>query len=382
MSSIIEEYKGKIPESLLDEYEKESKNFRITKAQEKEILDRIEQDYNNAIISPGEAIGVITAESFGEPSVQMTLNIFHFAGVAELNVTLGLPRLIELFDARANIETPSMEIYLKKDYRNDEEAVKKIAGLIKETKFNDIISQFSINVMKMQIEAVLNKKEMRELKINEKTIIENLAKKLKGCAIKESEGMIVIKPASKESELREMYKIKEKVKDVYMRGIAGIKNVLPIKRTNEYVILTVGSNLAEVLELKEIDETRTISNNITEIQQVLGIEASRNAIINEARKVIKDQGLDIDIRHFMLIADLMTVTGKIRGVTRSGITGEKESVLARASFETPIKHLINASIIGEIDHLNSVVENVMLNQPVPVGTGLPGLLAKMIKEGK
>ena len=109
---------------------------------------------------------------------------------------------------------------------------------------------------------------------------------------------------------------------------------------------------------------------------------ARQAIINEASKVIEDQGLDIDMRHIIFIADVMTKTGDIKGITRSGITGEKESVLARASFEIPIRHIINASLIGEEDHLNSVIENVLLNQVVPLGTGLPGLVAKMKSKDK
>ena len=79
----------------------------------------------------------------------------------------------------------------------------------------------------------------------------------------------------------------------------------------------------------------------------------------------------------MFLADIMTRTGVIKGITRGGISGEKESVLARASFETPMKHIINASLVGEKDQLNSVVENVILNQPIPLGTGLPGLITKM-----
>ena len=129
--------------------------------------------------------------------------------------------------------------------------------------------------------------------------------------------------------------------------------------------------------MKEVDGTRTTTNDIFEVGEVLGIEAARNLIIKEAKDVFKEQGLDIDIRHIMFLADVMTRTGIVRGVTRSGITGEKESVLARAAFETPIKHVVNASLKGEVDDLNSVVENVILNQPIPLGTGLPGLLAKM-----
>ncbi|MEK6835446.1 MAG: DNA-directed RNA polymerase subunit A'', partial [Nanoarchaeota archaeon] len=126
-----------------------------------------------------------------------------------------------------------------------------------------------------------------------------------------------------------------------------------------------------------VDEARTITNNIFMMAEFLGIESARQAIINEATNVIKQQGLDIDARHIMFLADVMTNSGKIKGITRSGITAEKESVLARASFETPIKHIVNASLIGEEDTLNSVIENVMVNQVVPLGTGLPGLIAKM-----
>ena len=129
--------------------------------------------------------------------------------------------------------------------------------------------------------------------------------------------------------------------------------------------------------MKDVDASRTTTNDIFEIFKVLGIEATRQAIINETSKIYEDQGLDVDVRHMMFMADIITNSGKIKGITRSGITSEKESVLARASFETPIKHIINASLVGEEDKLNSVIANVMLNQPVPLGTGLPDLVLKI-----
>ena len=107
---------------------------------------------------------------------------------------------------------------------------------------------------------------------------------------------------------------------------------------------------------------------------MLGIEAAREAIIGEIFKVIESQGLNIDRRHIMLVADMMCATGSVKGITRYGIVSEKSSVLARASFETPLKHIIEAALAGEEDKLLSVVENVMLNQPVPVGTRLPELI--------
>ena len=156
--------------------------------------------------------------------------------------------------------------------------------------------------------------------------------------------------------------------------------MLPLKRGEEYLIITAGSNLADILQLPEIDAHRTMTSDIYEIQNVLGIEAARQAIINEVEKVIDSQGLNVNVRHIMLVADCMTVSGEVRGITRYGVVSEKSSVLARASFETPIKHLINAALTGEVDNLTSVVENVMINQPVPIGTGLPGLISKQGKK--
>ena len=86
---------------------------------------------------------------------------------------------------------------------------------------------------------------------------------------------------------------------------------------------------------------------------------------------------DINERHLDLVADAMTSTGVVRGVTRMGIISHKSSIFARAAFETPDKQFVNATIQGKRDVLASVIENIMLNQPVPVGTGLPGLLVKI-----
>ena len=169
------------------------------------------------------------------------------------------------------------------------------------------------------------------------------------------------------------------MKGVYIQGVKGIKQVLPVKRDDEYVIITAGSNLKEVLQLDFVDEARTMTNDVFEIRNVLGIEAARQSIINEVFKVIENQGLNVDVRHIMLVADTMCSSGDIKGITRYGVVSDKASVLARASFETPIKHIIAAALIGEVDELNSVIENVMLNQPVPVGTGLPALITTFKK---
>ncbi len=377
---------AKLPAKLVEELEAEIQARKLTRAQSEKAKEILKQRYTDAKINPGEAIGMITAESFGEPGTQMTLNTFHFAGVAEVNVTLGLPRLIEILDARKEIKTPAMEIYLDKEVRNDPDKVKKVAAKVKEIKLQEVISEFSINMVKSQIELKPNKKKMKELGVNEELIIKSISN-IKTAMVKEQKEEFIVKLKSKEGEelgggLIELYKLKEKIKELVIKGVQGIKQVMPTKSKNEFIIITAGSNLRDVLEIEEVDITRTTTNNIFEAAKVLGIEAGRQAIINEAHTVIKDQGLDVDVRHIMFLADIMTSTGEIRGITRSGITGEKESVLARASFETPIKHIINAAMVGEEDHLNSVIENVLLNQPVPLGTGLPDLVARMNHQEK
>ena len=201
--------------------------------------------------------------------------------------------------------------------------------------------------------------------------------------VKEKDNIIEVKLKGKdEKSLNELYKLKEDLKEASVSGIKDIKQVLPIKRKDEYLIITAGSNLKKILELDFVDKNRTTTNDIDEISKTLGIEAARQAIIDELLKVIEAQGLNVDVRHIMLVADTMCVSGVIKGITRYGVVSEKSSVLARASFETPIKHIIDAALTGEVDYLNSVVENVMLNQSVPLGTGLPGLITKIIKPEK
>jgi len=378
VEDLAKEHKGKLPGKLLQEFIEAARAEKLTKKQAKEVLSKLYEKYLYAKIHPGEAIGIVTAESFGEPGTQMTLRTFHFAGVAEMNITLGLPRLIEIFDARKSPSTPAMDIYLKKPYSKDEKYLEKIIGSIKGIKLSEILTHISINILRLEIEIKLNKKRMKDLGINQNEVIKSLKSASKTSEFAEKDDAIIARPKNKDNAtLPNLYALKEKLKNTHVKGVENITQVLPVMKNNEIMLMASGSNLKKVLEIEEVDETRTMTNNIFEISNVLGIEAARQAIINEASKVIKDQGLDIDIRHILFMADLMTTTGTIKGTTRSGITGEKESVLARASFETPISHLVKASLTGEVDHLNSVVENVILNQPVPLGTGLPDLVTQM-----
>ena len=323
-------------------------------------------------ISPGEAIGILTAQSFGEPSTQMVLNVFHFAGVQEMQITLGLPRLIEIFDARKKPSTPLMEIYLDNEDNNEKQA-RIIAEKIKEIKFKDVVSEIKVNFSEKKVEAFLDNNAIKRAHISANTLSEKLDEK--GFKNRLKSDFLVFN--MKDSDFKDIYRIKEKIKEVVISGIKGIEQVLVVKRDKNYVILTSGTNLEEIMKVKGVDDTKTTTNNVYEIAEVLGIEAARQSIMKEIKKVIESQGLDIDERHLKLIADAMTTSGEIKGVTRMGIISEKSSILARASFETPIRQFVNATIKSSKDELASVIENIILNQPVPVGTGLPGLLVKV-----
>ncbi len=376
MSSTLKEYEDKLPPRLVEELKEITKQLSDAKA--KKVIETTYEEYENAKVEPGESVGLVTAESIGEPGTQMTLNTFHFAGVSEMNITMGLPRIIEILDARSHVSTPMMEIYLKKGHSSDKD-IKKIAQAIKETKLSDIINEFVINIAELSIELVFNKERLNQLEIALPGVTKTIEKATKNYTVKKTGDNLLLKAKGKEENLNQLYQMKEKLKELHVGGVKGITQVLPVKREGEFVIITAGSNLKDVMSMDIVDSSRTVTNDIFETAQVLGIEAAREAIVKEVYKVIESQGLNVDIRHIMLVADTMCVNGDIRGISRYGVVSGKASVLARASFETPLKHLIEASIVGEVDNLDSVVENVMINQPVPVGTGMPKLVTK---EGK
>ena len=159
-------------------------------------------------------------------------------------------------------------------------------------------------------------------------------------------------------------------------GIKGITRVVIRHEDEEYTLYTEGSALKDVIKVEGVDSTRTRTNNIKEIEEVLGIEAARNAIITEMVNTLGEQGLNVDIRHLMLVADMMTVDGEVKQIGRHGIAGEKASVLSRAAFEVTVSHLLDASLYGYVDKLNGVTENVIVGQPIKLGTGDVDLVAK------
>jgi len=371
----LKEIEHILPQSIINELKEKLKDLDIDEEKLNKIIDEVIREYRYVIVDPGEAVGTVAAQSIGEPSTQMTLRTFHYAGVRELNVTLGLPRLIEIVDARREPSTPIMTVYLDEEHRYDKNKAIEIARKIEYTTIENVAKTVDIDLFTNSIIIVLDKEMMKDKGVTVEQIIKVLEKLKLGKIHVEGEQIRVEIP-EETATISKLNKIREKIINAKIKGIKGIKRAIIQKKGDEYVIMTDGSNFAGVLNVKGVDYRRTVTNDIHEIEEVLGIEAARAAIVNEIMGVLEDQGLDVDIRHILLVADIMTRTGRVRQVGRHGVSGEKPSVLARAAFEVTVKHLLEGAARGEIDELKGVTENVIVGQIIPLGTGMVELLMK------
>ena len=331
---------------------------------------------------------MVAAQSIGEPGTQMTLRTFHYAGVRERNVTLGLPRLIEIVDARRTPSTPVMTIYLDEEHKRDDRKARELASKIVHTKVSTVVRNIYRDDKEKCVVLTLNEEMMKDRRVTVEQVMKAIEKALK-CEVFIRESRLYVKPKVEKGkeETKALRRLIEKLPKVHVKGIPGIERVIldeiedPETGETEWVIKTDGSNLRGVLAMPGVNPMKTMTNNIHEIASVLGIEAAREAIMREAKGVLDEQGLDVDIRHIMLVADIMTNTGVVRQIGRHGVAGEKASVLAKAAFETPIAVLVNAAVRGEVDELKGVTENVLIGQPIPIGTGAVTLFMSLRPAG-
>lgn len=356
----------------------------------KSIRDDVVKTYIEAQVEPGEPVGTVAAQSIGEPGTQMTLRTFHYAGVRELNVTLGLPRLIELVDARKTPETPMMRVYLDEEHKYDRGKAIEVARKIEMTKLENIVDVVDIDLLSMQLIIRLDPDMLEDKGLTRDDVIKVLSKsKTLADKVKAdpNDPYLIIVDIPKNYDIIKAQKFRDRLLRMKLKGIKDIKKVIPQKLIDPetgkeyYVLITDGTNLAAVLKVDGVDPTKTTSNSIHEIENVLGIEAAREALIREIMNTLREQGLDVDIRHIMLLADTMTWSGVVKQIGRHGVAGEKPSVLARAAFEVTVKQLFDASARGEVDEIKGVTENVIIGQIAPVGTALVRLRMNPTKLG-
>ena len=380
MNEVVRKKGCVLPRSILKELTDQAEKLKLKGKDLQSVIDLVIQEYNKHKVDANESVGIVSAQAIGEPGTQMTMRTFHYAGVAEISVTLGLPRLIEIVDARRVPSTPMMTIYLNEEQRAESNEAKRVASDIEETILIDI-AKVVTDIEKMNTKVIVDKKNLKQKNITIDQIILALKKerKLKATIERDGKSGIVLRPEI--SSFRKLQQIFEIVKVCRIKGVDGIKKAVIRKNEGEYVIYTEGSNLAKMLERDDVDPHRTTTNSITEIYKVLGVEAARNSIIHEANNTLDEQGLTVDIRHIMLVADMMTNDGDVKAIGRHGISGRKSSVLARAAFEITSAHLLKAGITGEVDSLDGVAENIIVGQPVTVGTGAVNLVYSPGKKG-
>ena len=341
-----------------------------------ESIETVESDYDYVYDFSVEGLETFTtAEGV---VTHNTMNTFHYAGVAEIDVTQGLPRLIELVDARKTPDTPMMTVHLDGEHAKHRDRAHEVVWQIEATKIL-ALGDVSTNVADMLVRIDLNEETLAERwpTVNS---IDDIAGRIAG-TIEAELGVETDRPSTtvvqfgpEEPSYRQLLQLVEELRDIVFKGIEEISRVVIRKEEldtgEEFILYTEGSNLKKVLDIEGVDASRTTCNNIHEIHSNLGIEAAREAIIEETMNTLEEQGLDdVNIRHLMLVADIMTNSGDIESIGRHGISGNKDSVLARAAFEVTVNHLLDAAIHGEVDDLDGVTENVIVGKPIKLGTG-------------
>jgi DNA-directed RNA polymerase subunit A" len=358
-------------------YETIEERGDVSVEQANEIAQAVESRYLDTRVDPLDPVGTVSAQSIGEPGTQMTMNTFHYAGVAEIDVTQGLPRLIELVDARKEPDTPMMTVHLDEEHAHDRERAHEVVWKIEATKIL-ALGDVSTNVADMLVRIDLNEETLRERWPTAETVDEvagEIAETIEDAlGVSTTRQGTVIEFGPEEPSYRQLLQLVEELRDVVFKGIEDISRVVIRKESEgdegEFVLYTEGSAFGDVLAIDGVDASRTTCNNIHEIYRNLGVEAAREAIINETMDTLEEQGLDdVNVRHLMLVADIMTNRGVIQSIGRHGISGSKESVLARAAFEVTVNHLLDAATHGERDELDGVIENVIAGKPIAVGTG-------------
>jgi DNA-directed RNA polymerase II subunit RPB1 len=422
---------------------------RFNKAALTLLLDTITLDYKRAIVSPGEMIGMIAGQSIGEVSTQMTLNTFHFAGVAsKSNVTRGVPRIEEILSLSTEIKNPSLSIYLKPEDEKQKEKAQTIMYMLEHTRLEEVVKSIEVcfdpddlnslieddkdtirqymafeKMFKECSETSLSSDENEkskwiirmeldpEVMLEKNITMDDVNFTLKNCFDDQiscvysdynSDKLIfrirmneVINSGSGRGQKKtkvnpldqsdQIYILKnfqdQLLNNVVLRGIKGIDKVILrkvidnmvenngiYKKQEIWVLDTIGTNLLEILGLDFIDNTRTYSNDIVEIYNVLGIEAARQAIYNELVEVVEFDGTYINYHNYSVLVDRMTFTHKLISIFRHGINNDNIGPIAKASFEETPEMFLKAARHGELDTLRGVSANVMCGQEGFFGT--------------
>lgn len=367
-------------------------SHKVTEAQIESFLENCRTRYLLAKIEPGSTVGAVGAQSIGEPGTQMTLKTFHFAGVASMNVTLGVPRIKEIINAAKVISTPIITVELQKP--ESEPVARIVKGRIERTTLGEIASiieeawtgagafiEIHIDmdaVQKLQLEITLDTVKTAlvlapKLKIKDSDVTINSKKaRLK---------IYVSDPLDKDKcdgVYERLKSLKRAIPSVQVKGLPEVdRSVITHdeKKKGEFKLLVTGYGLQEVMGTDGVNGYQTRTNHVMETAKVLGIEAARQTIYDEIQHTMRSHGMSIDPRHVMLLGDVMTYKGEVLGITRFGVQKMKDSVLMLASFEKTTDHLFDASLYSKVDDIQGVSECIIMGTPAPsCGTSLASIV--------
>ena len=397
----------------------------------------IENHFYKSLVNPSELVGVVAAQSIGEPTTQLTLNTFHLSGVASASKAVrGVPRIKELLSISKNIKSPSLTIHLKDEYASDIAKAEEAKSFIQETYLSDFIDVMEIyyesNVVEndsriieayknysiisdeeglieqdcenkennwlLRIEINAEKLSHNKLKTEDiyKAFITNYNDRVLCVHSDDNAENIIFRikliPENSEDIITDMKALEQELLSLVINGVPGITNVstladasvmeinpetlkLEIKNNSDKEkhvhcqLITEGTNLIDILGLsKYVDSVHTISNDIYEIYEVLGIEAARQALFNEIDDIFKESG-NVNQRHISLLIDTMTSKGSLLSIDRHGINRSDIGPLAKCSFEETADILIKSGVFGEYDKMQGVAANVIVGQIPKCGTG-------------
>ncbi|KAJ3018797.1 hypothetical protein HKX48_002614 [Thoreauomyces humboldtii] len=378
----------------------------ITKEQLDMFFEICYRKYIKTMTEPGTAVGAIGAQSIGEPGTQMTLKTFHFAGLASMNITLGVPRIKEIINASKNISTPIITAKLghqtgsydkdgdaaaeKKARAAAEAAARVVKGRLEKTTLEDITDfvQEVLSPQECALRIQLDYETIKklQLEVDSSTIRWSIAtSKLKlpqeNIRIESHDCIRIVLDGKGGSAAahQAMQALKRALPKVIVKGLPTVARAVisEVEKEKRLQLLVEGLGLKEVMGTEGIDGVKCTSNHTLECHKTLGIEAARMCIITEIVTVMESHGMTIDRRHVMLLADLMTFKGEVLGITRFGIAKMKDSVLMLASFEKTTDHLFEASFYGKRDTIDGVSECIIMGVPMGIGTGLFKLLRRV-----
>ncbi|XP_048486238.1 DNA-directed RNA polymerase III subunit RPC1 [Plutella xylostella] len=358
---------------------------RLTLTQLVRFLRAAHDKYQRGVIEPGTAVGALAAQSIGEPGTQMTLKTFHFAGVASMNITQGVPRVKEIINASRNISTPIITAELQQP--ESQEFARKVKARIERTTLGEVTTYieevYLPNECCLLIRLDTERIRLLSLEVNVESIVYSICTsklKLKPANVHiVSSSCIKVTPAARGAWLNLwLQQTARQLPSVLLKGLAKVPRAVIAADTHgavtRYKLCVEGDGLRDVMATYGVNGNKTTSNNILEVYQTLGIEAAKSTIISEIQAVMEGHGMSVDRRHVQLLAGQMTARGEVLGITRYGLAKMKDSVLNLASFEKTADHLFDAAYYGQCDRIEGVSESIILGVPAAIGTGVLRLL--------